>query len=76
MDWLYDLLLYLSPWLIVVAFIMLFFKLTFWVQRGRRTAVALGFVLQAFLPNLNIERRIDVLAKQEQADKDNQNRNK
>lgn len=73
MNLLYDLLLYLFPWFIVFGFIALCFKLTIWVKRGKRSAIALGFVLQTFLPNPNVERRIDVLVKQEQTDEDNNN---
>ncbi|MAL83888.1 MULTISPECIES: hypothetical protein [Idiomarina] len=76
MNLLYDLLLYLFPWLIVFGFIMLCFKLTIWVKGGKRSAIALGFVLQTFLPNPNVERRIDVLVKQEQTDEDNNNTSK
>lgn len=71
-----ELLLYLVPWFIFFGCITLFFKLTSWVKGGKKTAIAFGFVLQAFLPNPNVERRIDVLAKQEQTDEDNNNENK
>ena len=76
MNSLYDLLLYLVPWVVVFSFIILFFKLTTWIKKGKRSAIALGFALQTFLPNPNVERRIDVLVKQEQTDEDNNNRKK
>lgn len=76
MNSLYDLLLHLVPWVIVFGFIIFFFGLTTWVKKGKRSAIALGFVLQTFLPNPNVERRIDVVVKQEQTDEDNHNTNK
>lgn len=76
MNSLYDFLLYLVPWFIVFGFIMLFFKLTTWIKGGKRSAIALGFALQTFLPNPNVERRIDVLVKQEQSEEDYRNANK
>lgn len=76
MNSLYDLLLYLAPLTIIFCFIMLFFKLTIWVKKGKRSAIAVGFLIQTFLPNPNVERRIDVLVKQEQTDEDNNDVNK
>lgn len=73
---LYDFLLYLAPWIILSFFIIAFFKLTIWARKGKKSAIAVGFVLQTFLPNPNVERRIDVLVKQEQTNEDNNDANK
>ncbi|MDP4537478.1 hypothetical protein Q3O60_14895 [Alkalimonas collagenimarina] len=73
---LFDFLLYLAPWITLSLFLIVFFKLTVWVKKGKRSAIAVGFVLQTFLPNPNVERRIDVLVKQEQTNEDNHDASK
>jgi hypothetical protein len=51
-----------------LGFVFLLYKLLGWAKKGKRSAIAVGFALQIFLPNPKVERRIDVLVKQEQVD--------
>ena len=66
MDILTDLFRLLLPWVIFTSFILIFAKLLKMAKQGNRSVIAFGFMVQIFLPNINVERRIDVLVKQEQ----------
>lgn len=65
------------PWVAFLGLIILFSKLIKWAKTRKNSAVALGVLVQMFLPDPNVQKTIEIVAeakqevkKQQQGDSD------
>jgi hypothetical protein len=66
MDELYEILYALLPWICLLAVLGLFNKLVSWARKRKGAAIAVGLLVQMFIPDPKVQETIQLVVKQKQ----------
>ena len=70
-----ELVFVLLPWAVLFGIFWLFAALTRWAKQRRHGAIALGILVQMFLPDPNVQKTMETVAEAKQEQKKQQDEN-